>query len=264
VPLRSRRPTSGGNQVLSPNKPTTINMTQEMEGRLAEADIERSLLNATAFAEKYDNFNCAPVVINEGDFVDNAVPGKLADIGKEKVPETNATAEPRPQTVATTATEGIISDSNADGQRPKDRPSWKEVYEAYRASRPSKIAKVKAIAKGRRDRDAKAKRIKRDSPEVLRKKRLEALMNATAKPKGDKQIEQLKGEEQTILNFRDAIESARCKHGRDVTDNQIGAEYLGLSQLQMTKSQCKNKRRVIERLEAPGGVWCRWAKVRHP
>jgi hypothetical protein len=146
------------------------------------------------------------------------------------------------------------------------RPDWAGIYADKRLKSDPRtirqenlfkeaslrIAAAKA-ANALRIQDAERKRTSRASPAALRAKRLKALLKATAAPRGDKRLEQLRGREEALILFHDAT---NIKAGASL--REIGGFYEMFTGERMTKFQARKRRDIVKELEAPGGIWARY------
>ena len=94
--------------------------------------------------------------------------------------------------------------------------------------------------------------------DILRASRLDALLVAVGRIRGDKRIEQLLGRESDLAMFWQAQEHARHRHGAAVSDAQVAAIYCGLSGDDgFNRHKARSRRSVVQYLERSGGPWDR-------
>ncbi|MET4477966.1 hypothetical protein [Bradyrhizobium sp. F1.13.3] len=136
----------------------------------------------------------------------------------------------------------------AEAAKLPPKPSLKEQIRAERAAR--KRAKIRRQSADRSRRYRARKRDESPSLPVKRStrwavRRLNALLRATANPRGDKRLIKLRGRETEIVQF---IELRRAL-GKQATHRKI-AEFI-------TKSEQAARRlaRVVKELEQPGQCW---------
>jgi hypothetical protein len=144
-------------------------------------------------------------------------------------------------------------------------PAWKDdarIWHAkFKAGKEARKKQLEAFAQRKKEITAARRLIvnrermalRRASPAILRAKRLTALMKATAAPRGDKRLEQLRGREEALTLFRDAMD---IKAGASL--REIGHFYETLTGEKMTKFQARKQRDIVKELEASGGIWARY------
>lgn len=144
-------------------------------------------------------------------------------------------------------------------------PAWKDAariwrvrFEAGEAARKKQIEafaqRKKAITAARRliaNRERMA--LRRASPAILKAMRLKALLKLTAKASGNRFLEKIVGREAHLVQFRDAMAT-----DTGASLSKLADIYERITGDPMTKRQAQNRRDIVEKLEAKGGIWHRW------
>lgn len=104
------------------------------------------------------------------------------------------------------------------------------------------------------------KRVERAKPKISRpgenRARLKALVQAIARKSGDQKfLEQLKGREQDLVNFRFAMDVAAARHGPKVSAQQLADTYVPFCDDRFTRDQARRWRDTVAKLEGAGGAW---------
>lgn len=115
------------------------------------------------------------------------------------------------------------------------------------------FAEAKAEKKRRKER-LRQQRYRASAPPTY-----EALINklrkGTANPRGDKLLEQIRGQEGAITLFYMVSSIILAKSG-PVSDAVLAAEYESETGTAMTRNQVYRMRQRVRRLREPGRPWC--------
>lgn len=144
-------------------------------------------------------------------------------------------------------------------------PAWKDAARIWhikdKAGKEAQKKQVKAFAQRKKEITAARRLIanrermalRRASPAILRAKRLTALLKLTAMASGNRFLEKIVGREAHVVQFRDAMAI-----DTDASLSKLADIYERLTGDPMTKRQAQNRRDIVEKLEAKGGIWHRW------
>lgn len=145
-------------------------------------------------------------------------------------------------------------------------PSPHKSYHAWWKSEQQAKTKRRKVWRdaARHEAKAEAKRAKRETEEykaldAIRREgalRLKLLRAGTNKPRGDKRVEQLRGQEKIYVNAWKATQLARLKHGPEVSAATIAEVYNEHHPGEaVTRHQIRAWGKVILVMEKPGGIW---------
>jgi len=168
--------------------------------------------------------------------------------------------EVRPDRIATTDASLGMSVSQTNGASTDNTRAACPILHAMRDA----FAVSHARSRGRYQRhDREYQRHRRANPrpedlleaEYLR--RLRALRRALQHKWPDKRLEQLRGREAEIALFWKARQLALLKYGSRVSDAKVAEEFRSLpaAPSSFTRHQTRSLRKLVEKLERPGGVW---------
>lgn len=123
----------------------------------------------------------------------------------------------------------------------------------FRQAEAAAIIRIRTERK--RVKDTERQRRHRASRDKQNEKRLERLTRATAKPNGNKFLEQLRGREITITRFYDVLLQAKQKFGPNVSGAKLAALYKETWSEPMDRFAALKYRNHVAKLEARGGPW---------